>query len=121
MNMIELISPPESAVLATSPPDHLSEQARVWWRSIVAEYGIDETVGLLLLTCAAQAWDRSDSARAQIEKEGATILDRFGQLKNHPAIMVERDSRAQFITALKSLNLDLEPLRDGPGRPPRRA
>jgi hypothetical protein len=30
---------------------------------------------------------------------------------------VERDSRAQWLAALKALNLDLEPLHDKPGRP----
>ena len=30
-----------------------------------------------------------------------------------------RDAESRAAAALKALNLDLEPLRDGPGRPPR--
>ena len=42
---------------------------------------------------------------------------RFEQVKAHPMTTVERDSRAAFMAGLKALNLDLEPLHDGPGRP----
>jgi hypothetical protein len=31
---------------------------------------------------------------------------------------VERDQRAALVRCLRNLNLDLEPLRDRPGRPP---
>ena len=57
-------------------------------------------------------------AQAVIEAEGPTTTDRFGQVKAHPMHTVERDSRAQMIQALRALNLDIEPPRDGPGRPP---
>jgi phage terminase small subunit len=60
------------------------------------------------------------AAQAAIKEEGATGLDRFGQLKPHPLLPIERDARAAMMAALKQLNLDLEPLRDGPGRPPGR-
>jgi glutathione S-transferase len=45
------------------------------------------------------------------------MADRFGQPKPHPLLATERDARAQFLAALKALNLDLEPLRDRVGRP----
>jgi hypothetical protein len=44
--------------------------------------------------------------------------DRFDVMKPHPLLAAERDARSQFLQGLKSLNLDLEPLRDRPGRPP---
>lgn len=46
-----------------------------------------------------------------------TFTDRFGQIKAHPLLPVERDARAAFLAGLRSLNLDFEPLHDGPGRP----
>ena len=61
--------------------------------------------------------ERAAGARRQIEKEGPTSHDRFGQLRGHPLLAVERDARGQFLMALKALNLDLEPVRDRPGRP----
>ena len=45
------------------------------------------------------------------------MRDRYGQLKAHPAVNIERDARAAMLAALKAMNLDVEPLRDRPGRP----
>lgn len=99
-------------------PPHLSADARRWWRQLIQEYGIDDPAGLLLLQTGMEAFDRMKAAQAEIARDGQTIADRFGQPKPHPLLATERDARAQLLAALKSLNLDLEPLRDGPGRPP---
>jgi len=81
------------------------------------EYGITDLGGVSLLSAAAEARDRAEAARAAIERDGQTIKDRFEQVKPHPLLAAERDARAQFIQAMRALNLDVEPLRDGPGRP----
>lgn len=83
----------------------------------MSEYGIDDDAGLLLLQTALEAFDRMRQCQKAIRKDGAQVKDRFDQLKPHPLLNVERDSRSQMLAALKQLNLDLEPLRDGPGRP----
>jgi len=101
-----------------NPPKHLSRTAKAWWKKIQDEYGIEDQAGQLLLVTALEAFDRMKQAAAQIEEDGPQVQDRFGQLKAHPLLTVERDSRAQMLAALKQLNLDLEPLRDAPGRPP---
>lgn len=98
-------------------PGHLSKEARRWWRELQAEYQIDDAAGLLLLQTACEAHDRMKMAQAEIERDGQTVMDRFEQPKPHPMLTVERDARAAMLAALKQLNLDLEPLRDGPGRP----
>ncbi len=67
---------------------------------------------------AMEAFDRMRQAQAVLATDGLSIKDRFKQVKVHPLTVVERDSRAQMMAALKALNLDIEPLRDGPGRPP---
>ena len=66
----------------------------------------------------ARRVDRARAAGAVIQREGAVFKDRFGQPRLHPAVLVERDNTAAMLRALNSLGLDLEPLRDGPGRPP---
>lgn len=81
------------------------------------EYGIEDQAGLLILQTALESFDRMRLAEAILKKDGMTIMDRFGQPKAHPMTVVERDSRAAMLAALRQLNLDLEPLRDGPGRP----
>lgn len=98
-------------------PKKLSAEAKKWWRWIQSEYEIDDKGGLLLLQTAMEAFDRMRCCQETIQAEGQTILDRFEQQKAHPLLAAERDARSQMLQALKQLNLDLEPLRDGPGRP----
>jgi P27 family predicted phage terminase small subunit len=97
-------------------PNRLGAEARRWWERIMDEYGIEDAAGLLLLQTALEAFERMRAAQATIKQDGATIADRWGQIKPHPLLVTERDSRSQMIQALKALNLDLEPLRDAPGR-----
>ncbi len=100
------------------PPKGLSREACRWWRRLTTEYEIGDDAGRLILMTAMEAFDRMREAQAVLGKDGLTIKDRFDQVKVHPLTVVERDSRAQMMAALKALNLDIEPLRDGPGRPP---
>jgi P27 family predicted phage terminase small subunit len=103
--------------LAPNPPPRLSVEARAWWRKLTAEYCIRDEAGLLLLATALESFDRMRQAQAAIKTDGATVKDRFGQIRANPATTIERDSRAGMMAALKALNLDLEPLNDRPGRP----
>src|SRR5690349_11714667 len=100
------------------PPAGLSAEARTLWRSLTAEYLIEDRAGLLLLETAMRAHDRMQAAATLIAKHGVCVADRWGQLRSNPATMVERDSRAAMLSALKALHLDLEPVRATPGRPP---
>ena len=104
--------------LTHEPPEYLSETVRDWFSALQEEYLIYDTGGVSLLTCAAEAWDRCRTAREAIAADGGPVIrDRIDQTKAHPAAAIERDARSQFITVLKALNLDIEPLRDKPGRP----
>jgi P27 family predicted phage terminase small subunit len=100
-----------------NPPQNLSREAKAWWRKIVHEYGISDEAGLLLLQTALEAFDRMRGAQSAIAEDGLTVEDRYSQKKAHPAIAIEHGARAHMLLALKALNLDLEPLKDGPGRP----
>ena len=100
-----------------NPPKGVSSEAKRWWRALMTENDISDAAGRLLLQTALEAFDRMREAQVQIEGDGSVVLDRFGQAKSHPSVAVERDARAQVMAALRQLNLDLEPLRDGPGRP----
>ena len=98
-------------------PSHLSIEAKKIWQEILSEYSIDDAAGLRILRVALEAFDRAQAARASIDKEGMTVRDKFNQIRPHPLLPIERDSRAAFLAGLKALNLDLEPLHDRPGRP----
>ncbi len=99
------------------PPKGLSREAKGWWRKLIAEYTIEDEAGFLVLATALEAFCRMRQAQAALDKDGLVVTDRFGQKKSHPLTTVERDSRAQMLAALKALNLDVEPLRNTPGRP----
>jgi len=97
-------------------PFGLSPESRRWYKRIQDEYQIADQGGLLILQTSMEAFDRMRSAQTTIKKDGLTFLDKAGQIKSHPLCSVERDARSQMMAALKSLNLDLEPLKNI-GRP----
>ena len=98
-------------------PKTLSTEARAWWRELVGEFDVSDPAGRLLLQTGLEAFQRMREAQAVIAEQGLTMPDRFGQQKAHPATVVERDSRAGMLAALRQLNLDIEPSHDRPGRP----
>lgn len=100
-----------------SPPSHLSKEAAEQWIALTGEYDITDPAGLLLLQTSLEAFDRMREAQGLIAKHGAVTFDNKNQLRTNPATVIERDSRASVLAALKMLNLDVEPLRDRPGRP----
>lgn len=104
---------------APKPPDYLSVEIKAWWTSVVDSYALDPH-HILLLTAAAEAWDRLQQAREVIALEGAYYTDRFGNHKSHGAVAVERDSRVAFARLLRELDLDVDPPKEG-SRPPQLA
>jgi P27 family predicted phage terminase small subunit len=98
-------------------PKHISKEGNSLWNKILNEYCIQDEAGLFILQTAMEAFDRMREAQAIIKAEGLTVLDRFDQKKAHPLTTVERDARSAMMQAMKSLNLECEPLKDRPGRP----
>lgn len=98
-------------------PSGLTREAKSLWRRLVAEYGIEDEGGFQILRVGLENFERMRGVQAQIDRDGITYTDRFGQVKAHLLLPVERDARAQYLAALKALNLDVEPLRDRLGRP----
>ena len=114
---IHRLRPGQLGTKVARAPSHLGKEAQKWWRLIVSEFDLSDQGGLLLLQTAMEAFDRMRGAQRRIKKDGQTQRDRFGQLKAHPLFSVERDARSAMLAALRALNLDIEPLRDSPGRP----
>ena len=93
--------------MKNSAPDHLSADARAWWDHLTNEYDIADSGGRLLLQTAMEAFDRMRGAAARVAEDGEMVADRFGQLKAHPMLTVERDARSQMLMSLKQLNLEV--------------
>ena len=104
----------------TKPPADLTIAAKRLWRQVQEDYGITDAAGLVYLSSACQAFDRAKTAREIIKRDGLTIKNRYGQQRPNPLLTVERAAAAQMAEFFKCLNLDLQPLRPGPGRPPGR-
>jgi hypothetical protein len=99
-----------------APPAHLGEDGRRLWVDLQGAYAIDDPGGLALLRVACEALDRAERCRRLIDEQGECLVIR-GVPRAHPALAAERDARAAIVRAIRHLNLDLEPLRDRPGRP----
>ena len=88
-------------------PAHLERPERELWKQIISQYQIHDAGGKKILEIALFAHQRARQARELIDEEGMVFLDRFQQKKCHPLCSVERDARAQFLSALKLLNLEI--------------
>jgi len=89
-------------------PRHISAAGRRLFADVVRGYAL-EPHHVALLVKACEAYDRAEQARVLIDAEGLVVRSRLGEPRQHPAIPVERDSRAAFMSALKQLGLDIEP------------
>jgi hypothetical protein len=89
------------------PPKHLAMPERRLWTAIVSENVLDGEAALSILRTTLEAHQRARTCRETIDREGATYRDRFEQVKVHPLIAAERDSRAAFLAGMRSLRLDL--------------
>jgi P27 family predicted phage terminase small subunit len=99
-----------------APPPKLSAEGKAWWTRIIGLYALDEPA-LLILESALECLGTMRDAQAVVKEKGMVVQDRFGQLKQNPATLIERDAKTNMLRHLKALNLDLEPLADRPGRP----
>lgn len=99
------------------PPKHLRAEGGAFFMAVAEEYQISDAAGLALLARAGECVDRIHAAQKAIADHGELVIDRYGAPKLNPACVLEKDARAGFLAAVKALNLDLEPLREGPGRP----
>lgn len=97
-------------------PEHLSDESKAWYQQVATEFAMDQH-HLFLLQCACENWDRSQSARREIEKNGLTVLDRFDQLHARPEIAIEKTSKAAFVRVVRELRLDSDDSPETPRMP----
>jgi phage terminase small subunit len=88
-----------------SPPAHLGEHSAAFWRRMVEDYDLDEAPARELLRLACEAMDRAEQARAQLDVDGLTITDRYGQVKPHPAASIEVQNRTAVARLLRELRV----------------
>ncbi len=89
------------------PPAGLSLAGRTLWTRLQSEYNVCDAAGLAVLEQAMRSFERCEAARRQLDREGITFKDRWGQRRPHPALPVERDSRAAMLQAIKQLGVEI--------------
>ncbi len=98
------------------PPSYLSASAAAWWRRVEDEYELEEH-HLRLLTLAAGAWDRVQTAREIIDREGTTIVNNHGNTVLRPEAQLEQRASVVFSRLLRELGLGDDDESDGPRLP----
>jgi hypothetical protein len=99
------------------PPRPLGEHGAQLWRTVLAEYVIEDCAGRELLCQAAQALDRAESLAAEIAADGPVIRTRGGIPRSHPSIRDELAARSFVTKTIQRLGLNFEAVRASVGRP----
>jgi phage terminase small subunit len=102
---------------AGNPTKGLKGEAKAFFLQLRSEYAIEDPGGLYSLKMAAAAYQTFLSQDKIIKDQGSSLVDRFGQAKENPACSIQTRASAEMRNWLKTLGLDLEPVRPGPGRP----
>jgi len=85
-------------------PSHLAAMTRRWWRSVVADFQLEDHEQRLL-TLAGEAWDMNVTARTSLAKDGLTFRDDRGNIRSHPAVAIARDAKTTFARMVRELRL----------------
>jgi hypothetical protein len=99
------------------PPAALGKPGRKLWQSIQSEYGIHDAGGLAHLHSACRCEDDLDRIRSRIAEDGDLIPDPKRGKQPHPLLRFVAQLEATRRQGIAALNLHVEPLRPGPGRP----
>jgi P27 family predicted phage terminase small subunit len=82
-----------------APPAHLAEDAQAFWRGTVwrlAECGIVDRVDVPLLEMLSTQYARIRAAQRVIEEAGYFSKGSTGQVREHPALKIEREATVLF-------------------------
>jgi phage terminase small subunit len=100
------------------PPSFLGKKGRNFFNKTAERYNFYDQHGIELLTHAAEVLDRLEELRKRIDGEGLLVANRFGELRENPAVKVERDQKILFARLVRELNFDT-PEEEEYTRPPR--
>jgi phage terminase small subunit len=88
-------------------PGYLARPSRAWLGHLLDEYEWTQSEWRLAVL-AAETYDRAQTARRTLSREGLTILSPRGEIKPHPCVVIARDSTALFSKLVAQLGLDDE-------------
>jgi phage terminase small subunit len=97
-------------------PEFLKEQGKNFYQKVAVASELEEEIDLKRLEMAAGCYDVILISEKRVEADGHFVKDRYGQLKEHPALKTIRENKTVFCRIIRELGLDLE-IEDS--RPPR--
>ena len=87
-----------------------------FWRTVLSEYELTLAHDLERLTMASKCLDNLADAEKRIKKDGLFLLNRYGNVIEHPAMKTIKDMRLLFVKIIREMGLDLDTVES---RPPR--
>jgi phage terminase small subunit len=96
---------------------HLSAEMQAFCRSVTRRWSLNVHHEALLVK-AAEAHDRGEQAKTLLSEQGLTTIAKSGEIRPHPAVAIERDSRTAFARLIRELGLSNDV---ADNRPPRLA
>jgi hypothetical protein len=105
----------EPDATGSKPPRPLGTHGLQLWRSVMAEYRIEDRGGIEMLAQACAALDRAEGLAERIAKDGSVIYSKAGP-KSHQAVKDEIAARAFVVRTLARLGLSVEAVKPV-GRP----
>jgi len=77
------------------------------WNDVRSKFALEATSENILRN-ACESLERAAQAAEQVTKEGATFRDRFGAIRAHPAVGIEKDFRGLAARQLEKLAARME-------------
>jgi hypothetical protein len=87
---------------SSTPPRPLGQHGQALYDRILSEYEISDAGGLQLLLLAAEATDRLQALRANIDQDGEVLRTPRGGCKPHPALRTELSTRSFIVRSYLS-------------------
>ena len=98
----------------SGPPADLAQTEAALWRRLQTEFELTDAAAVVLLGLLCRNLQLSRECRERIEADGKVLQNG----REHPLLKIQRDADKAAANALKAMQLDVEALRPGPGRPP---
>src|SRR5262249_50119418 len=100
-----------------APPPTLGKAGVSTWKSVMAQYMVEDAGGVTLLAQLCETLDNIASYDAIIDAEGVMIRTKTGT-KAHPLLKERLSARAFVARTIQRLGLNIEVVRPTSGRPP---
>lgn len=94
---------------STRLPRGLTAEGRRLWAAVAHEYELDAASEKLLLV-ALEALARLRQAQAAVKEHGLLVPGARGGLRANPALAVESAARRDFLSVMRQLNFDADPV-----------